>query len=202
MTIRINRVYTRSGDEGYTGLVSGTRVRKNDPRVNSYGEIDELNATLGLVRAHLTPETQELDPLLENLQQELFDLGSELATPPGTTYPGMWQAASSDVATLENLCDQFSTGLPELTSFILPGGSKLVAHLHLARTVCRRAERNIVSLAEDLERQASSEHLPFNSEIIKYVNRLSDLLFVWCRWSLDKQGLVAPLWIQAAKRQP
>jgi len=185
MTIRINRVYTRSGDEGYTGLVSGTRVRKNDPRVNSYGEIDELNATLGLVRAHLTPETQELDPLLENLQQELFDLGSELATPPGTTYPGMWQAASSDVATLENLCDQFSTGLPELTSFILPGGCKAASALHLARTVCRRAERRSVPLLREGK---------IGPEVVIYLNRLSDLLFTMARFANFACGMKDVLW--------
>jgi len=197
MGFRINRVYTRGGDSGLTGLVSGKRVKKNHLRVATYGEIDELNSVLGLVKEYLSTTTADLRPLIETLQQELFDLGSELATPPDGHYPGMWQASAADVARLELLCDQFGDGQPELTSFILPGGSKLVSYLHLARTVCRRAERSIVSLADELVEQNEA---PLNPEILKYTNRLSDLFFVLCRWALAKEGKEPPLWIKASER--
>ena len=125
--------------------------------------------------------------LIEQLQQELFDLGSELASPAGFTYEGMWKAEERHVKALEVLCDSYGEGLAELTSFILPGGSKLAAALHLARCVARRAERTLVHLSE-------SEAI--NPQALIYLNRLSDLMFVLSRWSLSVQGKDAPLWVQ------
>ena len=190
MSIRINRVYTRSGDKGETSLVGGSRVSKSHPRVCAYGDVDELNAVLGCVKERVNQRTEKLRSLLEQLQQELFDVGSELATEQA--YEGMWNASESDVTRLEKLCDSFGEGLPELKSFILPGGSELVSFLHLARTVSRRAERSLVALNENGEE--------LNPYLIHYLNRLSDLLFVLCRWSLAQEGVEAPLWVQASER--
>ena len=197
MTFRINRVYTRAGDAGDTGLVGGERIAKNSNRVAAYGDIDELNSVIGIVTTLLTSSTADLLPVLEIIQQQLFDLGSELATPATATYQDMWQANESHVKKLEDLCDKFGSGLPELTSFILPGGSQLAAALHLARTVCRRAERQIVTLARESEQTGQG---PFNDCLIKYTNRLSDLFFVLARWSLAKEGKQALLWIRASER--
>jgi len=188
MGFKINRVYTRSGDDGQTALVGGARVSKSDPRVAAYGDIDELNSALGRVKEDISPDCSELHELIEFLQQELFDLGSELATPPDGHYEGMWQVEDRHVSTLEKLCDKFGDGLPELDSFILPGGSPLAASLHLARTIARRAERNIV----DVE---------VSPVVIKYINRLSDLLFILARWSLQKEGKDAPLWVKGDLRR-
>ena len=190
MTFRINRVYTRSGDRGETGLVGGERVRKDHPRVWAYGEIDELNSVLGCLKEEIQGKLLELKPIIETIQQELFDLGSELATAPGTEYPGMWKTSPADVKRLEDLCDRYGDSLPELTSFILPGGSKPASWLHLGRCVARRAERHILPLTDD----------GLNPEVIKYVNRLSDLLFILARWSLAQEGKDAPLWTQAKDR--
>ncbi len=198
MTFRINRVYTRAGDAGDTGLVGGERIAKNSNRVAAYGDIDELNSVIGIVTTLLTSSTADLLPVLEIIQQQLFDLGSELATPATATYEGMWQANDSHVKKLEDLCDKFGSGLPELTSFILPGGSQLAAALHLARTVCRRAERQIVTLARESEQTGQG---PFNDCLIKYTNRLSDLFFVLARWSLAKEGKQPLLWIRSVDRQ-
>jgi cob(I)alamin adenosyltransferase len=186
---KINRVYTRSGDDGRTGLVGGDRVSKSDLRVEVYGTIDELNSVLGIVKEKLDLQTQELSPIIENLQQELFDLGSELATQ--TEYTGMWHVEQRHIDRLEALCDKFGEGLPELTSFILPGGSELVAFIHLARTVTRRAERSLVLLSE-------SEQV--RPEILKYVNRLSDLFFNLARYTLKLQNKTAPLWVKELER--
>lgn len=191
----INRVYTRSGDNGETGLVGGGRVRKNDLRVQAYGDVDELNAALGMLKELLSAPCKELAALLEHLQQELFDLGSELATPPENAYPQMWHAGAEHVAALEKLCDQFGDGLPELTSFILPGGSMTAAQCHVARTIARRAERSIITLFDTLAPDAK------NMELLKYVNRFSDLLFVLSRWALAKEGRDAPLWVKADARK-
>ena len=199
MSIRINRVYTRAGDKGFTGLVGGRRVSKACHLVEAYGDIDELNSVLGCVKEHIGEETQALYCLIESIQQELFDLGSELATLPEDRYPGMWRASAEHVTNLERLCDHFSQNLPELQSFILPGGSKLAAELHIARTVCRRAERRIVGrIEEENQRQAEEGISP---ELLKYVNRLSDLFFVLARWALVEEGRDAPLWIQEKDRQ-
>jgi cob(I)alamin adenosyltransferase len=195
-TFRINRVYTRTGDDGLTGLVGGTRVKKNDLRVEAYGAVDELSSQIGVAKEELTESTRELFLVLEIVQQELFDLGSELATAPRDAYEGMWKADARHISRLESYCDQFGDCLPELTSFILPGGSKLAAALHVARTVARRAERVVYSLVEREE----AEKIPFNRDQLIYLNRLSDLLFILARWSLRAEGREAPLWIKPQER--
>ena len=194
MAIKINKVYTRSGDDGSTGLVGGTRVLKNNPRVCAYGEIDELNSVLGWVKEELDAQTESLRPVIETIQQELFDLGSELATAAGHKYEGMWKTTAEHVTALEKLCDKFGDGLPELTSFILPGGSKLAAALHIARVTARRAERQLLDL-RDAEKDGVS------AEQLQYVNRISDLMFILARWSLHVQGKSAPLWVQEKNRK-
>lgn len=195
-SFKINRVYTRSGDSGETGLVGGARISKAHKRVAAYGTIDEVNAALGLVKERLTPPLAELREVIERIQQELFDLGSELATPPSFTYPNQWHAEPAHAERIEQLCDHYGEGLPELESFILPGGSEVAALLHIARTVSRRAEREIValSLSTDPEDQV-------NPHVLKYVNRLSDLLFNLARWSLMTEGRTAPLWVKESARK-
>ncbi len=200
MGIKINKVYTRSGDEGETGLVGGARVAKCDPRVASFGDVDELNSVLGLVKAQLKAadsESELLKEVIEYIQQELFDLGSELATPPNAHYPTMWHAAEEHILNLEKLCDHYSAGLPELPSFILPGGSSLAAVLHIARCVARRAERTLVALQMSLLAQGQ----PFNGMTLRYLNRLSDLLFILARWTLAQEGKNEPLWRQSRERR-
>jgi len=175
------RIYTRTGDQGETGLFGGQRVVKNHPRVGAYGEVDELNALLGVCVTHCTDI--EIAGTLERLQTELFVLGADLATP----YEEGEQVGSRKVqrisegmaAALEGLIDTYETASPPLTQFILPGGTPLAAHLHLARTVCRRAERQAVAAA-------GKETL--NPEGIVYLNRLSDLLFVMARAANHRSG--------------
>lgn len=201
-TFRINRVYTRSGDTGETGLVGGDRVSKASFQVQSYGEVDELNSLLGVVRAQLQSQSHmdkfiEVDSVLEYLQQELFDLGSELATNPTNEYPGMWKAQLCHVEVLESCCDRYGESLPELKSFILPGGSHLSASLHLARTVARRAERSLVSYATDLAKNGRT----LNPFLIQYLNRLSDFLYVLARYVLSVEGKTTPLWQPERERK-
>lgn len=188
MSFKINRVYTRSGDKGETGLVGGERVSKDSTRVRAYGEVDELNSYLGLLKSELSGNTKELVEVIEFLQQELFDLGSELAT--ATEYPGMLKITPEHVLRLEKLCDHYGEGLPELTSFILPGGSKVGALLHICRTVCRRAEREIVG----------EEY--FSDSVLAYINRLSDLFFILARWALKVECVTTPLWEKGGKPLP
>jgi cob(I)alamin adenosyltransferase len=192
MAIRINRVYTRTGDDGKTALVGGKRVPKDDPRIASYGDVDELNSVLGLVRAVLTAApyarnaaARSLDETLGFLQQELFDLGSELATPPDAEYEGMIRIGEEHVARLEEFIDELQPDLVPLKSFVLPGGGSAGAMLHLARTVCRRAERVVTTLVR--RRQTSVW-------TARYLNRLSDLLFVQSRWIAAKTDLPETLW--------
>lgn len=192
MAFRITRVYTRSGDDGWTGLVGGARVQKDDPRVSCYGTIDELNAVVGLTGAKLTEKTERLRPVLESLQQELFDVGAELATPSEAYYAGMWKVEGRHIVRLETLCDDFSKDLSDLDSFVLPGGGEVAALLHLARTVCRRAERLLVTL------QASSPEN--NREVLRYLNRLSDLFFILARWSAARDGVALPVWKKETDR--
>ncbi|MCB0358681.1 MAG: cob(I)yrinic acid a,c-diamide adenosyltransferase [Bdellovibrionales bacterium] len=194
MGFRINRVYTRTGDRGDTALVGGVRVRKNDPRVAAYGDVDELNSCLGIVKAELCEKTANLASVIEQLQQELFDLGAELATPADITYEGQWKASERDCLRLEEWCDSFGADLEELTSFIIPGGSKLAASLHLARTVCRRAERTVVSFFDHAPKAER------NPAVLTYLNRLSDFLFIAARWSLRQLDQEPPLWTPAGKR--
>lgn len=190
MAIRINKVYTRTGDKGETHLVGGTRVPKDDPRIESYGTIDELNSILGIVRAFndaapTSTIAARLDAMLRQVQNELFDLGSELATPPEAVWEGMIRVGDAQVKVLERTIDECQEDLEPLKSFILPGGGTIAAFLHQARTVCRRAERDILRLRR---REAISDGP------LRYVNRLSDLLFVLSRWVSKHLGEPEYLW--------
>lgn len=182
--VRLNRIYTRTGDDGSTGLADGSRRPKSDPRLDCYGTVDELNATLGLA---VRIATGPVASLLESIQHDLFDLGADLATPG--TGEGL-RITSEQVEALERAIDAHNAGLEPLTSFVLPGGSELACWLHLARTVCRRAERKSVALA------AAEE---INPEAIRYLNRLSDLFFVLSRVSNDG-GSGDVLWIPGKNR--
>jgi len=200
MAIRINRVYTRTGDDGRTALVGGERVAKTDPRIASYGEVDELNSVLGMVRAELDRgedgsrgDAERLDATLAFIQQELFDLGSELATPPSAAYPGMIRVTEENVTRLESFIDELQPDLQPLNSFVLPGGGAAGATLHLARTVCRRAERTVTALVD----AGAAE--PWTA---RYLNRLSDLLFVQARWIAAKSGKPETLWRKGLEPPP
>jgi cob(I)alamin adenosyltransferase len=191
MAIRITKVYTRTGDKGFTKLVGGKKVAKDASRIESYGTLDELNSVLGLARVFnddlkgRLPAAQRLDEIFRRLQNELFDLGSELATPPDFSYEGMFTVGDEEVKALERLIDELQKDLTPLNSFILPGGGKVSGFLHQARTVCRRAERDILRLM----REESISEWP-----LKYVNRLSDLLFVLSRWVSKNLGEPEYLW--------
>lgn len=189
--IAINRVYTRRGDAGMTSLVGGQRVSKRDLRIESYGTLDELNAFLGASRESLavesakTPRLAELASVLVRVQHELFNAGSILATLPEDVHPAQARITAADVAFLEAEIDRMNEELPPLRSFVLPGGSRLNADLHVARTVCRRAERLTVALASEVE---------VDPLVITYLNRLSDALFVWSRWVCHVAGVPETLW--------
>ncbi len=177
---KLTRIYTRTGDDGSTGLVGGQRVRKNSLRIESYGTIDELSSAIGIARSALEavrPQAEsavaELDGWLAWSQDTLFNLGSDLATLPADRWPGMPLIVAEDVAAVERSIDRFQRDLEPLENFILPGGTLAAAHLHLARTIARRAERVLVTLAERDE---------ISREVARFVNRLSDALFVWSRW--------------------
>ncbi len=196
MAIRITRVYTRTGDDGMTALVGGKRVPKDAARIEAYGTVDELNAVVGLVRAwneegkgprelHL-----RLDAILQEIQQELFDLGSELATPEDFTYDGMHRMGEEEVTRIERVIDECQEELEPLKSFILPGGGRISAQLHQCRTVCRRAEREILGLS----RIENVGEWP-----LRYVNRLSDLFFVLGRWVGKNLGETEYLWQRGLK---
>ncbi len=179
--VKLNRIYTRTGDDGTTGLASGHRRRKDDPRLVAIGSVDEANAALGLVRLH---SRGDLDDLLARLQNDLFDLGADLATPGEVAWTPV-RIRAAQVTALEQALDRYNADLTPLTSFILPAGNALSAHLHLARTIARRAERDTVTLnaAEAVNPQA-----------LKYLNRLSDLLFVLARHAND-HGRADVLWV-------
>ena len=191
MTISITRVYTRTGDGGDTALVGGQRVAKDSPRIEAYGTMDELNAIVGIVRTfneeRLADGDQHrwLDEVLRKIQNQLFDLGSELATPPGAEYEGMFRIGEAEVKGLEALMDHCQKDLAPLQSFTLPGGGRINAFLHQARTVCRRFERQVVRL---------SREEPVNEWDVKYVNRLSDAFFVLGRWVAKHMGEKEYLW--------
>ena len=191
MTISITRVYTRLGDRGETGLVGGKRVPKDSPRIVAYGTIDELNAIVGLVRTFNAERLAEgehhrwLDEVLRRIQNELFDLGSELATPPEAEYEGMFKVGEAQVTALERLMDHCQKDLEPLKSFTLPGGGRINAFLHQARTVARRAEREVLRLTR-VE--------PVNEWALRYVNRLSDAFFVLGRWVGKRMGEKEYLW--------
>lgn len=169
----MTRIYTRTGDAGETGLLGGRRVGKDHPRVEAYGTLDELNSVLGVARAFLKqekPQLEGVDPVLEEFQHDLFALGAEVASPAGGQ--NVPRCTAEDVQRLERHIDRLDAGLPPLREFILPGGAVGGSLLHLARTVSRRAERRLVTLAK-------TETL--NPELLRYLNRLSDLLFVLAR---------------------
>ncbi len=186
--VQLTRIYTKGGDKGKTSLSSGKRVVKHDLRVAAYGTVDEANATLGLARLHCSPEADET---LARVQNDLFDLGADLATPLDAEleYEPL-RITAGQVDWLERQIDRLNADLEPLKSFVLPGGSPASAYLHLARTVTRRAEREITALAE---REAIGE------QPVRYVNRLSDLLFVMGRHEND-QGRMDVLWVPGKNR--
>ena len=185
----LNKIYTRTGDAGQTRLVSGETVSKADPRVEAYGGVDELNAVVGLARLHTAGEAR-LDPILARIQNDLFDLGADLATPE--RGQAALRVVATQVTRLETEIDELNASLSALTSFVLPGGSPTSAALHLARTVCRRAERAVVAFAPAHPAGA-------HQDALRYLNRLSDLLFVAARFANNK-GAGDVLWRPGATR--
>ena len=190
--VRLTKIYTRTGDKGTTRLVGGQEVPKEDCRINAYGAIDELNAVLGMCRysaakleVENTQQLQDLDEFFAIVQNNLFNLGSDLATRIEDRWEGMPLVAASDTTFLETHIDQWNANLPNLESFVLPGGSESAAHLHLARTVCRRAEREIVKLSRKEE---------VGEFVVPYVNRLSDALFVLSRYVIHLESKEEVLW--------
>lgn len=197
--VRLTRIYTRTGDDGTTALVGGERVDKDDPRIECYGTVDELNAVLGMVRdqnqrhGHDEATRAYLSALLQGVQQKLFDLGALLATREPERFPFLPALTAADVTALEQAIDTMNAELQPLKSFVLPGGGPIAAVLHLARTVCRRAERRTLAL---------SRQEPVAPESIKYLNRLSDLLFVASRWIAHRHGEAEPLWLPSPPASP
>jgi cob(I)alamin adenosyltransferase len=177
---KLTRIYTRTGDDGTTGLVGGQRVKKNTLRIETYGTVDELSSAIGIARSALRPllashaRAARLDAWLAWTQDALFNLGSDLATLPKDRWEGMPLITAEDAVALERAIDEAQRDLSPLNNFIHPGGSLAGAHLHLARTICRRAERLLVTLRE------TDEGLSPDAQ--RYLNRLSDALFVWSRW--------------------
>ncbi|HMK90365.1 MAG TPA: cob(I)yrinic acid a,c-diamide adenosyltransferase [Methylocystis sp.] len=193
--VRLDRIYTRGGDAGETSLADGMRRRKDDLRVEAYGCIDETNAAIGVARVALEAHDRLLEPMLEAIQQDLFDLGAELATPESRKKPvepdQRLCVIDAQVERLERDIDQLNAAVPPLKTFVLPGGAPAAAHLHLARTICRRAERVMVTLA-----RAPGEAVA--APALRYVNRLSDLLFVASRYVNRERGDM--LWKPGATR--
>lgn len=191
--VKLNKIYTRTGDTGTTGLGTGARVRKYDLRVAAYGTVDETNAAIGLARLHLSGEPA-LEAILTRIQNDLFDLGADLCTPPteGEAEGSALRIVPVQVKRLEDDIDTLNAELAPLTSFVLPAGSPAAAHLHLARTICRRAEREMVELSHTAPEAVGAP-------AIQYVNRLSDLLFVASRYANDR-GKADVLWVPGASR--
>jgi len=197
--VRITKVYTRAGDRGETALVGGKRLPKDAPRIEAYCTIDELNSAVGLARVFNEEKLAAgdahrfLDLILRQIQDELFDLGSELATPEDFSYPGMYRVSEREVKKIEQLIDECQKELGPLKSFVLPGGGRIGAYLHQCRTVCRRAEREILRL---------SRTEPLSEWPLKYVNRLSDLFFVLSRWISKQTGEQEYLWQRGLMAKP
>jgi cob(I)alamin adenosyltransferase len=190
--VYLSRIYTKTGDQGETGLGDGSRVAKDDPRVVAYGSVDETNAVLGLLHQHLSPDGPHAQ-LVRDLQNDLFDVGGDLCIPSAAAEkPGQSLRVSPEqVQLLEAAIDRLNEGLQPLRSFVLPGGSAAAAWCHLARTVCRRAERDVVTLIR---------HDPtVNPQVLIYLNRLSDLLFVLARVCND-DGKADVLWVPGKNR--
>lgn len=195
---KLTRIYTRTGDDGTTGLVGGGRVKKSSLRIDTYGTVDELSSAIGLARTHLAGASsndgiRRLDAWLAWSQDALFNLGAELATPADKRWDGMPLVAPADAAALERAIDEAQANLEPLNNFIHPGGSLPGATLHLARTVCRRAERLLVALRDD--------DPEISADCVRYVNRLSDALFVWARWINHHLNVPEHLW-NAQTRPP
>ena len=200
MAIRLSRIYTRTGDKGQTALVGGKRVPKESARLEAYGTIDELNSIVGIVRTYLPDYRERLrsefdaySESLRRIQNELFDVGSELATPSDVEYPQMHKMGAGEVKKLENEMDAMEKELEPLKSFTLPGGGILNAFLHQARTVCRRAERVCWRLKREED---------INDNLIIYVNRLSDHLFVQSRWVAKQLDEPEYLWDRGLRIDP
>ncbi|MBI4115544.1 MAG: cob(I)yrinic acid a,c-diamide adenosyltransferase [Candidatus Omnitrophica bacterium] len=188
--MRLTRIYTRTGDKGDTGLAGGVRVGKDSDRIEAYGTVDELNSIVGIVRSFFKEVSnreifQKLDPRLYKMQNILFVVGADLATAPGKTYPNRVVVQEKQVTELENWIDEWQADLKPLPEFILPGGGKIASFLHQARTVCRRAERIVIRLSRKEE---------VRPEVIHYLNRLSDALFVLARWVALKLSEEETLW--------
>ncbi|KVK55555.1 ATP:cob(I)alamin adenosyltransferase [Agrobacterium deltaense] len=191
--VKLNKIYTRTGDKGTTALVSGPRRLKHDLRVEAYGTVDEANSAIGVARLH-TGGIEKLDAMLFRIQNDLFDLGADLATPDSgepLSYEPL-RIVESQVTRLENEIDDLNAALEPLTSFVLPGGSAAAASLHMARTVCRRAERLMVELSV-------TENEIVSPAALKYANRLSDFLFVAARFANDA-GKADILWVPGKNR--
>jgi cob(I)alamin adenosyltransferase len=189
--LALNRIYTKTGDQGETHLASGERVPKDAPRLECYGAIDELNSYIGMAAFSVDeflaacPRLRELAAVLTRVQHELFNLGSVLATTPGNIHPRQARITEAEIGKLESEIDAMNEGLPQLRSFVLPGGSRLNAELHVCRTVCRRAERLLVSASRQEE---------IDTVNLRYLNRLSDAFFVWSRWASLVMGVEEVLW--------
>jgi cob(I)alamin adenosyltransferase len=190
--VKLNKIYTRTGDDGTTGLVTGPRRRKDDLRIECYGTVDEANAAVGMARVAMPAGRADIDAMLSRIQNDLFDLGADLATPDTGEKPA-WEPlriVQAQVDRLEHDIDALNADIPPLKSFVLPAGSPAAAALHLARTVSRRAERLMVTLA-------AQETV--SAEALKYVNRLSDFLFVAAR-AVNDNGAADVLWVPGANR--
>jgi cob(I)alamin adenosyltransferase len=191
LRVRIDRVYTKRGDAGETDLVGGAPTSKASLRIESFGAVDEANAAIGVARdacrARRKPAaaSRRIDAMLRRVQNELFNVGSELATPPAKLHPGQPVVEARHVEALEREMDALNEDLEPLRSFVLPGGGPVGAALHVARTICRRAERAVVRLATEE---------PVRAETLRYLNRLSDHLFVLGRWAAKQYGEPEPLW--------
>jgi cob(I)alamin adenosyltransferase len=185
--VRLTRIYTRGGDQGETSLGDGSRVSKLDCRIGAFGTVDELNSALGLVLVGDVPE--EMREPLVRIQNELFDVGADLSVPWGVT--DRLRVEQPMIDALEQLCDDFNADLPELRSFVLPGGTEASARLHVARTICRRAERDVL---------LGSQEVDLNPLVLGYLNRLSDLLFILARAANASAGRDEPLWKPGSSR--
>jgi cob(I)alamin adenosyltransferase len=190
--MRITKVYTRTGDRGQTRLVGGQAVAKDHVRIESYGTVDELNAVLGLARTFNARSgadgdaVSRIDAMLARVQNDLFNVGSDLATPADSRWPGMVRVGDADVTLLEEWIDALNADLGPLEEFILPGGGAVGSFLHQARTVCRRAERRVLTLM--------NEDAETGEGCLRYLNRLSDLLFVLGRWAAQAAGEPETFW--------
>ena len=184
--LALSRIYTKTGDQGETGLVGGQRVSKDAQRIEVFGTVDELNSFVGLARISARESgLNEMESIFERVQHELFNLGSVLATLPQDLHPNQPRITQETIAQLEREIDQYNATLQPLRSFVLPGGSRICAELHVCRTVCRRAERALVTMSH-------TEDIPV--EAMLYLNRLSDAMFVWSRWVNQSLGVEEALW--------